>query len=73
MERERTGWYPPQVNPARVGIYERDLGTIGIRWAYWNGSFWGGFANEVRNAVANRHSPTAHPVAPWRGLAARHR
>lgn len=73
MERERTAWYPPNVNPARVGIYERDIDTIGVRWAYWNGRFWGGFANEVTHAVANRHSPTAHQVAPWRGLAARHR
>jgi hypothetical protein len=69
MRDERTAWYPSEVKPARRGVYERHFGTIGVRFAYWNGKFWGGFANVHRHAVRNRHTPTAHEVALWRGLA----
>lgn len=69
--RERTPWFPSDVKPVHPGVYERDFGTIGIRFAYWTGTNWGGFAVEHKHAVQNRRFPTAHPVAPWRGLARR--
>lgn len=66
--KTRTGWFPSHVLPARTGVYERDFGTIGIRFAYWNGQHWGGFATKHRHATENRKFPTGHPVARWRGL-----
>jgi hypothetical protein len=69
MSDERTPWYPSGVAPVRRGVYERNLGTIGIRFAYWTGKFWGGFATEHRHAVQNQYAPTGHEDAPWRGLA----
>lgn len=66
---ERTPWFPVDTTPARRGVYERDFGTIGIRFAYWTGLYWGGFATKHRHAVQNRHYETGHMIAPWRGLA----
>lgn len=67
-DKARTPWFDSGVKPARRGVYERDIGTIGIRWSYWNGKFWGGFANIFSHAVQNRYSETGHPDARWRGL-----
>ena len=69
MKHDRTPWFPSSVKPARRGVYERDFGTIGIRFAYWTGTYWGGFALLHKHAVHNRRFKTGHPVAPWRGLA----
>lgn len=69
MKRQRTPWFDSGVAPARRGVYERDFGTIGIRFAYWTGKYWGGFASLYSHAVQNRRFPTAHEDARWRGLA----
>lgn len=65
----RTPWFPPDVQPEHRGVYERNLETIGVRYAYWNGRYWGGFATILEHALNNRFSETGHPIAPWRGLA----
>lgn len=67
--KKRTPWFDTYVTPVRRGVYERDFGSIGVRFAYWNGRFWGGFATLHSHAVQNRHGPTGHPHARWRGLA----
>jgi len=69
MKPKRTPWFPSRVKPLRQGVYERDFGTIGIRFAYWTGRYWGGFAILYSHAVQNRRFRTGHPVARWRGLA----
>lgn len=69
MSKARTAWFPTHVLPARTGVYERDFGTIGVRFAYWTGKYWGGFAMLHSHAVRNRGFPTGHTVARWRGLA----
>lgn len=71
MSDERTAWFPPEVKPVHRGVYERSIRTIGVRWAYWNGRYWGGFATIIKHAVDNRFSETGHPIAPWRGLASK--
>lgn len=63
----RTTWFPVHIKPTRQGIYERSY-QCGIRFAYWNGEYWGGFASDVKSAFGNRNSITAHHDAAWRGL-----
>ena len=67
MNRLRTAWFPVHIKPVYVGVYERSY-TCGIRFAYWNGHAWGGFASDICTALRNSDSKTAHPDAAWRGL-----
>ena len=72
MKRERTPWYPPSAKPVRVGMYQRDLGSIGIRWSWWNGRYWCGFADRWSHAAHNGRGDfkSAHQDAHWRGVVA---
>lgn len=38
----RTNWFPPEVKPVHIGMYEiRNRDGFGIEWwAYWNGEKW---------------------------------
>lgn len=65
---ERTQWFPVHIKPVRRGVYERSYGC-GIRFAYWNGFVWGGFATRIDHAYDNRKFPSGHQDAAWRGLA----
>jgi hypothetical protein len=63
----RTEWFPVHIKPVRKGIYERSF-TWGIRFAYWDGDLWGGFAMNTKDAYKNRILASAHQNAAWRGL-----
>ena len=62
-----TPWFPSKVKPVRSGLYERRIPGVGIRYAWWNGMWWGGFAMRRDHAVANQTFKTAHPYGQWRG------
>lgn len=72
---ERTNWYPGTVKPKRIGLYERNIKFwhTKIRWSFWNGRFWGGWAGSKAFAVANQNYRSTTQEAPWRGLAAKPR
>lgn len=66
-----TPWFPSKVKPVRIGIYERRIPGVGIRYAWWNGAWWGGFATNLIHAVNNQTFGTGHRYAQWRGLVCR--
>lgn len=67
----RSAWFPVHIKPVRVGVYERSY-NFGIRFAYWDGTRWGGFASTTCYAYANRDMITGHQDAAWRGLDAQY-
>jgi len=69
MSEKVTHWFPSKTKPVRFGIYERKLRTIGIRYAWWNGEWWGGFASDYQHAVNNQTFRSGHQDGAWRGLA----
>lgn len=65
-----TDWYPPTIEPLRVGVYQRDMqGSGNGEYSYWNGDFWGGWAATVDIAEKNKFDPSSVQDADWRGLA----
>jgi len=52
-----TGWFPPEIKPARIGLYECKWSDL--NW-YWNGSAWRNAGNSFDCTLQNRY---------WRGLA----
>lgn len=73
---QRTPWFPPDVNPVRKGVYERDhttsrffAGRAPIRFSYWTGKHWGGWSVHHAAAIRNKSRPSWEQNIPWRGLA----
>lgn len=67
----KTDWYPGAVKPVRRGLYERWFtgDSYRVRFSYWNGRFWGGWALVAESAMRNRKGESAKQEIPWRGLA----
>jgi hypothetical protein len=64
-----TPWFPPDVKPAHVGVYQcRGLPTT-QKFQHWNGYFWGGWAADKKAAERNGYVPSMREQPEWRGLA----
>lgn len=63
-----TEWYPADVKPVRVGVYERDFGAGSTGFSKWTGTAW--MFRGVTPDVAGEHTlwKSANDL-PWRGLA----
>lgn len=36
-----TPWFPGDVKPVHIGVYQRDFGGVGnLKYAYWDGEYW---------------------------------
>lgn len=67
-----TPWFPADVKPVHVGIYQTDAVYGRINYQYWTGKHWGlqGFADDFwpyLNGLA-KHKSNFQNVK-WRGLA----
>ena len=72
---KRTGWYNGTQKPVRVGVYERDYGTLLLTFnyfAYWDGKRWYCSMYSARGAYEARTLqfdwPSEHQKLPWRGV-----
>ena len=63
---EKTAWFPADVKPARVGIYER-LFADSVQFSRWNGTFWFYKNNTIESA--DMEVCLSWNLLPWRGLA----
>lgn len=64
-----TKWFPPEVKPVHVGVYQTDFEPLGkdIEYSHWNGVRWGPQWDCIERAacangtqgIQNKH---------WRGL-----
>ncbi len=62
-----TPWFPGDVKPAHVGLYQRNGGPY-VYWSGWNGTFWGTGAFREEDAVTWRNEKSLCQSLPWRGL-----
>lgn len=64
-----TPWFPADIKPVHVGVYETQCGVFGDSYRYWDGQRWSVarmnpvLAFDSRSWVARNQSPR------WRGLA----
>lgn len=62
-----TRWFPGNIKPIRIGIYQRSYPT-GIYYSQWNGESWGiGFAN-ISIAKAQSFYKSNLQELHWRGV-----
>jgi hypothetical protein len=64
-----TPWFPGDVKPVRIGVYERKWPYGGRVWTIWNWRNWGHshFTNTNVRYVGLGRSQSI----PWRGLASK--
>lgn len=67
---KKTRWFKPPVNPARVGVYEREASLFTDPFSYWDGRNWmeSRRTPEMAFAYRNRGKSINQDLA-WRGLA----
>jgi len=66
-----TPWFPGNVKPVRVGVYQQHcgMGTI-VGYQYWNGKKWSSWSHSVEGAILRSGSIACsdHQNDPWRGV-----
>lgn len=69
-KRDLTPWFSGKVEPARVGVYERQLEEFN-RFSYWDGNSWGcaDWTPKAARSSAKAFGASAWQNAKWRGLA----
>ncbi len=67
-DKELTPWFPANVKPAHVGVYETLVEDGGYR--YWNGTFWYFLGRTPDRAIENARNfrGSSLGMLPWRGL-----
>lgn len=68
MPEAVTPWFPGDVKPVRVGVYERAL--CATPWSCWDGVHWMLPGRTPDEAMKHYDRPSASQEKPWRGLAA---
>lgn len=67
-----TGWYPGNVKPVRVGVYECEWGYYGVMsyyYNYWDGSNWFFGYADYSHSMITRSSPIdSEHLISWRGV-----
>lgn len=63
-----TGWYPGEVKPVHVGMYQSKSYCGEPQWRYWGGNRWGWGYENKRWAHAWRNQDGATQDNEWRGL-----
>jgi hypothetical protein len=68
MSKKLTPWFPGDVKPARVGVYEKDLDDGVFKFSLWDGRKWR-FCRESVGSALRQRERSAWQWANWRGLA----
>ena len=69
-----TPWFPGDVKPVRVGVYQRDYSGTTFschrsQYCYWNGKFWSIFSFGPLEALEFKRQKSTLQNLPWRGVA----
>jgi hypothetical protein len=71
MSQKLTDWFPADVKPVRVGVYQTRQGEEFSDWfQFWNGTFWSESSGYVDGAFRSQGRPSeGFNEVEWRGLA----
>jgi hypothetical protein len=73
MKQKLTPWFPADVKPVHVGLYETDCyNTCQKSYQFWNGEYWGlqCFEEDIKPFFPERaKNKSRYQYVCWRGLA----
>ena len=72
MKQKLTPWYPGEIKPIRIGVYERQYPARSwTSYCYWDGRIFsqGWKAPEPAKEYRNLPSASSYQNLPWRGVA----
>jgi hypothetical protein len=64
MTKKMTPWFPVQIKPVHVGVYETELDGYLKGYSFWNGKWWCDTARKPE--LANKR--TGMQGKKWRGF-----
>lgn len=64
-----TEWYPPDIKPVRIGVYETTSYDNTPSYQHWGGEFWGFCSTHVKSAAMHGASRSGLQDVSWRGIA----
>jgi hypothetical protein len=62
-----TEWYPGDIKPIRIGIYQRKRNGIVI-YSFWDGKEWKAGGETIRDALRMKVWIAVYQDAEWRGV-----
>ena len=68
-KQKLTPWFPGDITPFRVGVYERLYPDHSFGYAYWDGRLWGCGGSTPALAQQYRNSKSVWQDLIWQGLA----
>lgn len=69
MSKKLTDWFPADVKPVHIGVYETNAVTHGV-YQKWDGEKWCTYCPSVRSANMPANSnESEYQNVKWRGLA----
>lgn len=66
---KKTEWFPADVKPVRVGVYQREYWSTCIGFSHWDGERWGAGYDEFSLAAEHAGTRSSFQELRWRGLA----
>lgn len=64
-----TPWFPGNVKPVRVGVYQRPYGSYDYPlYCWWDGKEWSAGARTPFEAKQTRYGSGDQGHMPWRGI-----
>ena len=68
MSKKLTPWFPGDVKPAHIGVYERPIGSV-TRYSYWDGKTWRCSGRTPELALQYSPVMSVFSKSRWGGLA----
>lgn len=73
MKQKLTPWFPPEIKPVHIGVYQRKGLNGEVYFNRWNGRFWlQGWNVKCGNSFIEANKSQSQSFLPdrkWRGLA----
>jgi hypothetical protein len=66
MSKKHTPWFPADVKPVHVGVYQVDRVHA---YQHWNGRYWGIYCLSMAEARRRADFESMYQEHQWRGLA----
>lgn len=68
MHKTMTDWFPPHIKPVHIGVFLCEGGWSGEGLQFWNGNFWGGWADDPLTTKDNADFRSERQNPQWRGF-----